>query len=97
MAGITTSLKAEGVALALSQVLGSRPLINYLQDGTAQIIFTESQAQQIRGMMTNFIKPSGKKDDLDIQFLPVVLPLVLQIGIPVMACLVAIGYFIGKR
>ena len=98
MSNLPTILKANAIVAAISTVTGETPTVQYLPDGTADIIFSETGAQKIRDFITANM---AKKSDVQLEILPVLMPLILKKALPLAAAAVLaillIGYLIGKR
>jgi|WetSurMetagenome_2_1015567.scaffolds.fasta_scaffold06083_7 hypothetical protein len=90
----TTSLKTEAIAAALSTILGSSPVTSY-SNGKGKITFTSDQSKKFQTMIDSVKLKSGATD-INIDFLPVVMPVVLKKTVPYILGLVAIGYVLGK-
>lgn len=95
---LNTAFKAEAIAAAIQAATGERPDIVYRPDGTAQILFTENAAKNIRSFLE---KQAAKKSDIDISFLPVIAPLIIKKTWPFVAgaagLFLLIGYLAGRK
>jgi hypothetical protein len=95
MAGIQTTLKAEAIRAALNGITGTEPKILYAEN-SARIYWTPEDQKRVQNWLETVSRPSGKHQDVSIDFAPVILPLALKKAfIPILALLAA-GYIAGK-
>lgn len=96
-AALETILKAEGIAAAIQAATGNRPDIVY-QDDTANLIFTETAAKNIRDFLEVQAAKEGK---IKIAFAPVVVPLLIKKSWPIAAAVIVTllltGYIVGRN
>jgi len=95
MLSVKTQVKAESIAIALSQIVGSKPIITYYSDH-AEINFTPEQRIKLRSYLDMKLKSTGEDNDLKINFEPVLIPILFKKVAPYIIGLIAIGYITGK-
>lgn len=95
MANLVTSAKVEGVSLALAQILGSTPNTQ-LYDSYGKISFTPEQTTKLQNMIDSAMVNKGD-DDVQIDLIPVVLPILLKKIVPVALGVLIVGYILGRR
>jgi hypothetical protein len=95
-ASLETVGKTSAIALALEKIAGGLPLTQYT-DTQGIISFTPEQAENIRNYIRSKSKATGQPPDVKINFLPVVLPLVLETAVPIVGGLLLAGYILGVR
>lgn len=95
---IQTTIKAETIAAAIYTATGQRPTIWYDNAGRAHITFTKEAGDNIQ---KNLIAQMKKKSDVEIDFLPIVAPIVFSKILPLalvsLATAAFIGYYVGQR
>lgn len=96
MAQSITKIKAEGIALAINQILGFRPTVVY-SENYAEIKFTPDQERIARAWIENQMSKKGPPGDIRINLVPIVLPLLLTKAFPFLAGAAGVGYFFGKK
>jgi hypothetical protein len=94
MSSTAITIKTEAIAAALSTILGSAPVTSY-SDGKGKITFTTDQSKKFQTLIDSAKIKTGATD-LNIDFMPVVMPVVLKKVIPYALGLIAVGYIIGK-
>lgn len=97
-----TQLKAQTLAAALKLITGYQPTVAERPDGTALLMFPESDLPAIRKAVENLALRAGRaKSDVSIAFAPIVTPMALKYALPavlgVLAAGGALGYAIAKK
>lgn len=96
MISAITQAKAQSISFGLSQILGSNPIVTY-KDEYAEISFTPEQKTILqRYINRKLTDTSGKKSDIQINFEPVIYPILIKKVLPYAIGLIAIGFITGK-
>jgi hypothetical protein len=95
MANIKTVTAAESYAIAIQTITGVKPVIIYTDD-KAILQFTHDQLPVVQAWFESELSKKSKPSNIDIQFLPVVLPVLLKKYAPYILLSIA-GVILYKR
>lgn len=95
MVSAKTQLKAETLAILLSQIAGSKPKVEY-SETQAIISFDSSQKEKLKKYLDLQLQDTTGESDVKINFEPVVFPILIKKIWPYVAGLFLIGYVSGK-
>jgi len=93
MANPMTVAKTQAISLALNSIVGSSPTVEYT-DTYGKISFTPDQVSKLQSMMQS---TGSEADDVQIDFLPVILPVLVKKALPYVLGLLALGIIIGRK
>jgi len=95
---LQTTIKAEGIAAAINAATGQKSTVIYTPEGIAKISFSRDAQKNLQNYLYAQIQ---KKTDIEIDFLPIVAPIVFKKVMPyaaaALAALLLTGYIIGTR
>jgi hypothetical protein len=94
MATLATAAKAQLIGAAFESILGSMPLISYTGN-QAKISFTSDQSDKLREYVSAKMS-DNTPSDIDLDLMPVVVPLVLKQMIPIALAILVVGYLAGN-
>jgi len=94
---IKTRLKAEIIAQAIFAATGIQPEVVYREDQNPLITFSKANGQRMKDFLTAQAK---RKSDIDIDFMPIVKPVIFADILPVVIAAAAgifiTGYLMGQ-
>jgi len=92
---LSTTLKAEAVALALYRLTGSRPIIESVGD-TARVYWLETDLPMVRAWFEKQVQKSSVPPDVSIDLMPVVAPFASRTAAPAVLITLAVGVLLGR-
>ena len=93
---IETELKAQTLATAMGMITGFKPSVSERPDGTALLMFSETDLPKIRkGLETLALRTGKGKGDVAVNFAPVITPLALKYALPVIVGVLVAGGIVG--
>lgn len=94
---LETQLKAEGIKLAFAQLTKQTPLVQYFDDGHAEMYFKEEQIRPLQALLESTMKKAGEgKQDVKIHVEPIIIPVMLKKALPFIVLLLVAGFLAGK-
>jgi hypothetical protein len=97
MASVQSIAKAQAVGKLLYSFTGIEPQYTYYDD-YVNVFYKQSDIPAIQSKIDSLIKNnSGKKSDIQIDYLPLISNLLIKKVLPYGLGLILIGYIIGKK
>lgn len=94
---LETQLKAEALKIAIGQLTKQTPLVQYFDDGHAEMYFKEEQIKPLQALLDDTLKKAGKgKQDIKIHVEPVIIPVMLKKALPFIVLLLVAGFLAGR-
>jgi hypothetical protein len=94
---LETRLKAEGLKIAIEELTKQSPLVQYFDDGHAEMYFKEEQIKPLQALLEDTLKKAGKgKQDVKIHVEPIIIPVMLKKALPFIAGLLFAGIILGR-
>jgi hypothetical protein len=92
---LATTLKAEGVALALYKMTGRRPKIEDIA-GRARVYWDSDDLPVVRAWFEDQVSRAAIPPDVSIDLLPVVGPYAAKSAAPAVILTLAVGVILGR-
>jgi len=92
---LATTLKAEGVALALNKMTGRRPLVEDV-GGRARVYWSAEDLPHVRAWFEDQVSRASVPPDVSIDLLPVVGPYAAKSAAPAVILTLAVGVLLGR-
>jgi len=93
MSDLNSTAEVVAIAAAFTALLGSPPNVS-LTDSGGIVSFSPDQATKIQNMMQS---TSGGSNNVQVDLLPVVLPVIVKMALPWVLGIVALGVVIGRQ
>lgn len=92
---LSTTIKAEGVALALYKMTGKRPLVEDV-GGRARVYWSRDDLPVVRAWFEDQVSRAAIPPDVSIDLLPVVGPYAAKSAAPAVILTLAVGVLLGR-